>query len=108
MVGKEDQIINEIEILKKISKGHPNIITLHDYFETTNSLYLVMDLCTGGELFDRICQQGSYYEEDARHIIKTVLSSVEYLHQLNIVHRDIKVVSSDPARKLIVPNKRTR
>jgi serine/threonine protein kinase len=97
MIGKEEQIINEIEILKRISKGHPNIITLHDYFETANSLYLVMDYCTGGELFDRLCQQGSYYEEDARQIIKTILSSVEYLHRLNIVHRDIKVVVTDIA-----------
>lgn len=47
MRGREDMIINEINILKMVSKGHPNVLNLHDYFETTNNLYLVMDLCTG-------------------------------------------------------------
>ena len=49
---------NEINVLKKVSIGHPNVLTLHDYFETLNNLYLVTDLCTGGELFDRICSKG--------------------------------------------------
>jgi serine/threonine protein kinase len=91
MAGKEHLILNEIEILKQVSKGHTNIITLHDYFETPNNLYLVMDLCTGGELFDRICERGSFYEEDAAFIVRTLVDAVGYLHSRNIVHRDIKV-----------------
>ncbi|KAJ3415986.1 hypothetical protein HDV05_003583 [Chytridiales sp. JEL 0842] len=90
MQGREHMILNEIDVLKRVSKGHRNIVTLHDYFETPNNLYLVMDLCTGGELFDRICERGSFYEEDAAEIIKTVLEAVAYLHDQNIVHRDIK------------------
>jgi serine/threonine protein kinase len=90
MRGREKDIINEIEILKKVSKGHPSIIQLHDYFETPNNLYLVMDLCTGGELFDRIIDKGSFYEEDAARIIKAVLEVVKFLHSQDIVHRDIK------------------
>ncbi len=49
-----------------------------------------MDLCTGGELFDRICDVGQFYESDAAKIIHIVLDAVLYLHSLNIVHRDIK------------------
>lgn len=49
-----------------------------------------MDLCTGGELFDRICEIGHFYEKDAAKIIHTVLIAVKYLHGLNVVHRDIK------------------
>jgi calcium/calmodulin-dependent protein kinase I len=90
MRGKESMILNEIQVLKKISKNHDNIVTLYDYFETPNNLYLVMDLCTGGELFDRICEKGSYYEEDAADIIRIVCDTIKYLHEENIVHRDIK------------------
>lgn len=49
-----------------------------------------MDLCTGGELFDRICEVGQFFEKDAVKIIHTVLGAVTYLHGLNVVHRDLK------------------
>lgn len=63
MEGREHMVRNEISALKKVSQGHRSIVTLVDYFETMNNLYLVTDLCVGGELFDRICERGSYYEQ---------------------------------------------
>lgn len=90
MQGREHMVRNEIASLKRVSMGHKNIVSFVDYFETMNNLYLVTDLCVGGELFDRICERGSYYEKDAAHIIQTVLGAVEYLHSQNIVHRDLK------------------
>ncbi|RMZ75470.1 hypothetical protein DV738_g5469, partial [Chaetothyriales sp. CBS 135597] len=63
MAGREHMVRNEIAVLKRVSVGHRNILTLVDYFETMNNLYLVTDLALGGELFDRICRKGSYYED---------------------------------------------
>ncbi|KIY49698.1 Pkinase-domain-containing protein, partial [Fistulina hepatica ATCC 64428] len=90
MQGREHMVRNEIAVLKRISKGHTNIVTLHDYFETTHNLYLCFDLCTGGELFDRICAKGNYYEADAADLVRTILKAVEYIHNCGIVHRDLK------------------
>jgi len=90
MEGREHMVRNEINVLKKVSQGHRNILTLVDYFETVNNLYLVTDWAQGGELFDRICAKGSYYERDAGNLVRSITEAVEYLHQNGIVHRDLK------------------
>ncbi|KAF7342148.1 Pkinase-domain-containing protein [Mycena venus] len=189
MEGREHMVRNEIAVLKRISSGNPNIVTLHDYFEvsrrarlscvylsrpfcmyhphrargpladglvvcfagecgtrgyaplsasaaiaqtlpslatihahrlwavlrrlrslarfpsasaslvlsvydialpTSHNLYLCFDLCTGGELFDRICAKGNYYEADAASLVRTILTAVAYIHAAGIVHRDLK------------------
>ncbi|KAF8062453.1 kinase-like domain-containing protein [Lyophyllum atratum] len=87
MEGREHMVRNEIAVLKRISSGHRNIVTLHDYFETSHNLYLCFDLCTGGELFDRICAKGNYYEADAAELVRTIFQSVKYIHSSGIVHR---------------------
>jgi len=90
MEGREHMVRNEISVLKRISSQHRNIVTLHDYFETSHNLYLCFDLCTGGELFDRICAKGNYYEADAAGLVRTVFGAVSYIHDCGIVHRDLK------------------
>ncbi|KAJ7443901.1 CAMK/CAMK1 protein kinase [Mycena galericulata] len=90
MEGREHMVRNEIAVLKRISSGNPNIVTLHDYFETSHNLYLCFDLCTGGELFDRICAKGNYYEADAADLVRTIFTAVQYIHASGIVHRDLK------------------
>jgi len=53
-------------------------------------VYLVTDWAEGGELFDRICAKGSYYERDAAHLVRSITEAVGYLHDNGIVHRDLK------------------
>jgi len=84
----QNRLKTEVEILKKVS--HPNIVCLKDMFETSEKLYLIMELVTGGELFDKIVEKGQYSERDASVIVKNLLSAVEYLHSANIAHRDLK------------------
>ncbi|KAF9269509.1 Pkinase-domain-containing protein [Marasmius fiardii PR-910] len=90
MEGREYMVRNEIAVLKRISSGNRNIVTLHDYFETAHNLYLCFDLCTGGELFDRICAKGNYYEADAAGLVRTIMKAVKHIHSAGIVHRDLK------------------
>jgi len=79
---------DEVEIMHKIS--HTNCVTLFEMFETKTKLYMVMELLTGGELFDRIVAKGSYSEKEASIVIKSIASAIEYLHKSGVVHRDLK------------------
>ncbi|XP_017542341.1 calcium/calmodulin-dependent protein kinase IGa [Pygocentrus nattereri] len=79
---------NEITVLRRIK--HKNVVGLEDFYETRTHYYLVMELVSGGELFDRILDRGVYTEKDASHVIRQVLEAVAYLHQNSIVHRDLK------------------
>ena len=73
---------------------HPNIIKLYEVYESERSLYLVMEECKGGELFDRIIKhiedKKMYSERDAAKIFEQVMSCIAYCHNKNICHRDLK------------------
>lgn len=78
----------EIQILTRVE--HPNIVVLKDLYDTGDRFLFVMELVTGGELFDRIIEKGSYSEDDARILVKQILQGVAYLHSQGIAHRDLK------------------
>jgi calcium/calmodulin-dependent protein kinase I len=85
---KPEMLSNEVEILIKID--HRNVIKLLDLFDTADYLYLVMELVTGGELFDRIVERESYSEADAKEVMRQLLNAIKYIHANDIVHRDLK------------------
>ncbi|KAL4645873.1 calcium/calmodulin-dependent protein kinase type 1D-like [Arapaima gigas] len=86
---KRDGILeNEIAVLRRIK--HENVVGLEDFYESRTHYYLVMQLVSGGELFDRILDRGVYTEKDASLVIRQVLQGVSYLHKNGIVHRDLK------------------
>lgn len=86
--GKEESLENEIRVLHRLK--HKNIVELLDVFEDRTHVYLVMELVTGGELFDRIVEKGSYTEKDASKLIRQVLEAVDFMHDKGVVHRDLK------------------
>lgn len=86
--GNERMVYDELDMLQRLK--HPNIVRFVDWFESRDKYYIVTELATGGELFDRICEQGKFTEKDAAATIKQVLGAVDYLHSKNVVHRDLK------------------
>jgi len=78
----------EIDILKKLT--HQNIISLKDVYDEKETIYLVMELVQGGELFDQIVSRGTYSEADAANIVRQILDAVAYMHDNGIAHRDLK------------------
>jgi calcium/calmodulin-dependent protein kinase I len=88
-VGSEWEMLKrEIGIMRRLK--HPNIIELYDVFDEDNHIYMVLELVTGGMLFDQIVSRGSYSEADAANIVKQILEAVAYMHANGIAHRDLK------------------
>jgi calcium-dependent protein kinase len=84
------QLRDEIRIMNKMS--HPNVIKFHEVFESSSNLYIVMECCSGGELFDRIKAQpsGAYSEKDAAKVLRQIASGIAYMHKNRIAHCDLK------------------
>ncbi|XP_039264714.1 serine/threonine-protein kinase H1-like [Styela clava] len=79
---------SELRVLRRVR--HPYIVQLIEVFEAPDKIYMVMELATGGELFDRIIRHGSFTEKDATKALQMVLEGLRYLHSLGITHRDLK------------------
>jgi calcium-dependent protein kinase len=83
-----EQLRAEIEVMKKLE--HANVIKMFEVFETETELYIVMELCSGGELFDRIKSQGNYSEKDAAKVLRQMFEGIRYMHSKGVAHCDLK------------------
>jgi len=82
------RIRNEIELHRKCR--HPYIARFMEYYESDIDICIVMELCEGGELFNRIVEKGTFTEKEASRTVRQITSAVQFLHAMGIVHRDIK------------------
>ncbi|XP_062098299.1 calcium-dependent protein kinase 29-like [Humulus lupulus] len=79
----------EVNILLHLN-GQPNIVEFKGVYEDKDNLHLVMELCSGGELFDRMIAKGSYSEREAAKIFKQIVNVVHVCHFMGVMHRDLK------------------
>ncbi|WCJ34149.1 Calcium-dependent protein kinase family protein [Euphorbia peplus] len=84
-----DDVRREIQIMHHLS-GHPNVISIKGAYEDAVAVHVVMELCAGGELFDRIVKRGHYSEKKAAELTRTIVGVVEACHSLGVMHRDLK------------------
>ncbi|KAI4304798.1 hypothetical protein MLD38_040266 [Melastoma candidum] len=91
LVNKDDieDVRREVQIMHHLT-GQPNIVELKGAFEDKHSVHLVMELCAGGELFDRIISKGHYTERAAASLLRTVVRIVHTFHSMGVIHRDLK------------------
>ncbi|XP_074566556.1 calcium-dependent protein kinase 28-like [Curcuma longa] len=84
-----EDVWREIQIMHHLSE-HANVVRIKGTYEDALFVHLVMELCAGGELFDRIIQKGHYSERKAALLMKTIVGVVEACHSLGVMHRDLK------------------
>lgn len=91
LVNKEDieDVRREVQIMHHLT-GQANIVELKGAYEDKQSVHLVMELCAGGELFDRIIAKGHYTERAAASLMRTIVQIIHTLHSMGVIHRDLK------------------
>uniref|UniRef100_A0A0E0K7C5 non-specific serine/threonine protein kinase n=1 Tax=Oryza punctata TaxID=4537 RepID=A0A0E0K7C5_ORYPU len=84
-----EDVRREIQIMHHLA-GHGSVVTIQGAYEDTLYVHIVMELCEGGELFDRIVERGYFSERKAAEITRVIVGVVEACHSLGVMHRDLK------------------
>ena len=87
--GDRDALQDEVNSLMIVREG-PSIVQLYEVYEEDVYCYLVMQLCRGGELFDRILEKREFTEKEARACTRSILEGLDYMHERRVAHRDLK------------------
>ncbi|KAF6173322.1 hypothetical protein GIB67_027017 [Kingdonia uniflora] len=87
--GDKEDVKREIQIMQHLT-GQPNIVEFKGAYEDKQSVHLVMELCAGGELFDRIIAKGHYSERAAASMCRAIVNVVHICHFMGVMHRDLK------------------
>ncbi|EGR27261.1 protein kinase domain protein [Ichthyophthirius multifiliis] len=85
--GKES-LINEIYIMRQLNSEH--LLRLYEVYETSNSIYFVLDIVNGGELLNRVREKGQMNQFQLINLMRNIMKAISYLHSRNIMHRDLK------------------
>ncbi|VDD91241.1 unnamed protein product [Enterobius vermicularis] len=97
------RVTKELEALRKLS--HQNICRLYQHIETEEKFYIVMEFCSGGEMFDYIVKKERLQESEARHFFRQLVQAIAYVHNMGFAHRDLKpenlLLTEDLQLKLI-------
>jgi len=86
----EDETALRVEVAVLSEVNHPSIIKMYGFFDEPLDYYIVTELMSGGELFDRIVAKEFYSENDAQKVVQTLAICLKYMHDKDIVHRDLK------------------
>eukprot|EP01107_Rhizomastix_libera_P016437 TRINITY_DN6855_c0_g2_i1.p1 TRINITY_DN6855_c0_g2~~TRINITY_DN6855_c0_g2_i1.p1 ORF type:complete len:405 (+),score=88.38 TRINITY_DN6855_c0_g2_i1:54-1268(+) len=100
---RKAMVDNEINCWRKLK--HPHIIQLKEVYETEENYYIVQELVTGGELFDKIVEYSHYSEKDASNIVLQIVSAINSMHEVSVIHRDLKpenLLLSDQSANAII------
>ncbi|KAG6535545.1 hypothetical protein ZIOFF_000567 [Zingiber officinale] len=84
-----EDVRREVTIMRHLPKS-PSIVSLREALEDDGTVHLVMELCEGGELFDRIVARGHYSERAAAVVMRTIIEVVQLCHEHGVIHRDLK------------------
>uniref|UniRef100_A0A915C7Q7 phosphorylase kinase n=1 Tax=Parascaris univalens TaxID=6257 RepID=A0A915C7Q7_PARUN len=85
-----NETISEVNLLRQLA-GHPSIINIHDFYETPTFLFAVFEMAPNGELFEMLNKSVTVSEKKARRLMRQLFDGVSFMHERNIVHRDLKL-----------------
>ena len=83
----EKEIINEINVLRKMY--HPNILKIFEFYSNKDYYAMILELCSGGELYKEIIQKGPFDEGYSAYVMYQIFSAINYCHKMHIIHRDL-------------------